>query len=192
MPTLAKDSVLVQTKNTATVRMQSSQITQLRPQPSLASPAASTCQFIVARTRATLVLLTDIKIAAEAAVLSFCASITCAIRSPLVADPRFAVRGGGLANATLEELHLVCSCDHQVYVTIAIPVYEARDDTNPTNGTFNGQVSKRRLLNALKAAVLLLKVLQLSLCGLFFNNKKRISPKSIPNSEKQKQLPNTQ
>ena len=129
MPTLAKDSVLVQTKNTATVRMQSSQITQLRPQPSLASPAASTCQFIVARTRATLVLLTDIKIAAEAAVLSFCASITCAIRSPLVADPRFAVRGGGLANATLEELHLVCSCDHQVHVTIAIPIYEARDDT---------------------------------------------------------------
>jgi hypothetical protein len=80
-------------------------------------------------------------------------------------------------------LHLVCSCDHQVYVTIAIPVYEARDDTNRTNGTFNGQVSKRRLLNALKTAVLLLKVLQLSLCGLFFNNKKWIKKGPIKNSK---------
>jgi hypothetical protein len=41
----------------------------------------------VARTRPTLVLLTDIKIAAEAAVLSFCASITRACRGLLIADP---------------------------------------------------------------------------------------------------------
>ena len=101
------DSVLVQTKNTATVRMQSSQIAQLCSEPFPASPAASTCQFIMARTRPALVLLTDIIIAAEAAVFSFCASITCACRGPLITDSRFAVWGRGLANAALKESHLV-------------------------------------------------------------------------------------
>ena len=61
------------------------------PQPSLASPAASTCQFIMARTWPTFALLTDIEVAAKAAVLSFCASITCARRGPLITDSRFAV-----------------------------------------------------------------------------------------------------
>ena len=129
-----------QTKKTRRNSMQASPITELPPQPSLASTAASTCQFMVARTRPTLVLLTDIEVATQAAVLSFCASITCACRCALIADPRFAVRGGGLANTTLEELHPVCSCDHQVHVTIAIPIYEARHDTKRTKGNLNGQV----------------------------------------------------
>jgi hypothetical protein len=110
------------------------------PQPSLASPAASTCQFIMARTWPTFALLTDIKMATKAAVLSFCASMTRACRGTLIADTRFAIRDRGLANATLEELHPVCSCDHQVHVTIAIPIYEARHDTKRSKGNLNGQV----------------------------------------------------
>ena len=116
--------------------MQESRITELPPQPSLASPAASTCQFIVARTWPTFALVTDMEAATKAAVMPFCETVTRACGGPLIADPRFAVRGGRLANAALEELHLVSSCDHQVHVTIAVPIYEARENTkHPLEGT---------------------------------------------------------
>ena len=65
--------------------------------PPHASSAAGACQFIVARTGPAFALLTDVKIATEAAVWSFSASITRACRCALIADTRFAVRGRGLA-----------------------------------------------------------------------------------------------